>query len=304
MSATHSVPPARAVVVGDALIDELRDDRGVRELVGGAALNVAVGLRRLGVPTTLIAMVGDDEAGSHIRSYLADHGVELLASPSPRGSARAVSTRTDGGEPAYVFNPAAQGRRIRFGEAERDALAVAPLVVVSSWPFEDAEQTDELLDAVGVGLLAIDPNPRPGLLSDAAGFLRGFETAAGRARLVKVGEDDARLLYGRPLDEVRSRIAALGVPIVVATAGSAGASVTWSGEVASRGISALPGRIVDTMGAGDAVLAVLSDALLEGDGDWAAALQKAMDAAAATCRFEGGLLRLPTALEPRSHDGS
>ena len=34
----------RVVVVGDALIDELRDDRGVREFVGGAALNVAVGL--------------------------------------------------------------------------------------------------------------------------------------------------------------------------------------------------------------------------------------------------------------------
>ena len=45
------------VVIGDALIDEIRDGTGVRELVGGAALNVAVGLRRLGVPTTLIAMV-------------------------------------------------------------------------------------------------------------------------------------------------------------------------------------------------------------------------------------------------------
>ena len=45
------------VVIGDALIDELRDDAGVKEFVGGAALNVAVGLSRLGVPTTLIAMV-------------------------------------------------------------------------------------------------------------------------------------------------------------------------------------------------------------------------------------------------------
>ena len=73
---------ARVVVVGDALIDELRDDTGVREFVGGAALNVAVGLTRLGVPATLIAMVGDDEAGAHIRAYLADFGVELIATPS------------------------------------------------------------------------------------------------------------------------------------------------------------------------------------------------------------------------------
>jgi fructokinase len=59
----------RVVVIGDALIDELRDDHGVREFVGGAALNVAVGLSRLGVPTTLVAMLGDDEAAAHIRAY-------------------------------------------------------------------------------------------------------------------------------------------------------------------------------------------------------------------------------------------
>ncbi len=82
------------VVIGDALIDELRDDAGVREFVGGAALNVAVGLSRLGVPTTLVAMVGDDDAGAKIRSYLADHGVGLLPSPSPLGQ-RAGRRRTD-----------------------------------------------------------------------------------------------------------------------------------------------------------------------------------------------------------------
>ena len=37
---------AEIVVIGDALIDELRDEHGVREFVGGAALNVAVGLSK------------------------------------------------------------------------------------------------------------------------------------------------------------------------------------------------------------------------------------------------------------------
>jgi fructokinase len=293
----------RVVVIGDALVDELRDDTGGRELVGGAGLNVAVGLQLLGVPTTMIAMVGDDEAGAHIRAYLADFGVKLLASPSPFGSARAVSTRSRGGEPVYVFNGAAQNRRIVFGEPERAAVESAPLVVVSSYPFDDAEQTAELLGAVP-GRLAIDPNPRPGLLSDREGFVRGFERAAARADLVKVGEEDAELLYGRPLEEVRDAIARLGGGVVVATAGSAGASVAGHGEVIHRGISNLPGRIVDTMGAGDAVLAVLAAALVNGVDDWGVALQVAMDTAAATCRFEGGLLRLPVALEVKEHFGS
>ena len=50
----------RVVVIGDELIDEIRDEHGTRDVVGGAALNVAVGLSRLGVPSTLVAMVADD----------------------------------------------------------------------------------------------------------------------------------------------------------------------------------------------------------------------------------------------------
>src|SRR5690606_32155339 len=102
----------RAVVIGDALIDEIHDAGGIRELVGGAALNVAVGMRRLGVPTALIAMVGDDEAGEHIREYLVDHDVQLIESASPLGSSRAVVRRDADGEPTYVFNEAAQQRTI------------------------------------------------------------------------------------------------------------------------------------------------------------------------------------------------
>lgn len=290
----------RVVVVGDALIDELRDDRGVREFVGGAALNVAVGLTRLGVPTTLIAMVGDDEAGDHIRGYLRDYGVELLASPGPFGSSRAVSTRT-GGEPVYVFNEAAQNRAVVFGEAERRACQDADLVVVSCFPFDDPAQVEALADAVGSTPLAIDPNPRTGMMSDLAEFVRGFERLAAQASLVKVGEDDAALLYRVPLDGLRDRLRDLGAAVVLTTYGPAGAGLDAPGMEITAPISKLPGRIVDTMGAGDAVLSAIAASLVqdspEGEDEWGAALHRAMDVAAATCRCEGALLRLPSAID-------
>ena len=296
----------RVVVIGDALIDELRDDTGVREFVGGAALNVAVGIARLGVPTTLIAMVGDDEAGEHIASYLGDFGVELIASPSAFGSSRAVSVRAGGAEPVYEFNDAAKNRRVSFGEAERAAIADAPVVVVSCFPFDDVAQTLELADAVDGARLAIDPNPRSGMLTDRIEFVRGFESLAARAALVKVGDDDAALLYDAPLDELRARLVDLGVYAVVATQGAGGASVEAGDVVVTRPISRLPGRVVDTMGAGDAVLAVVAAALVDGAPDdesaWGDVLQRAMDVAAATCRFEGALLRLPSSLEETDLD--
>lgn len=289
----------RVVVIGDALIDELRDETGVREFVGGAGLNVAVGLSRLGVPASLIAMVGDDAAGEQIRDFLAEHGVELLASPSEHGSSRAVSTRSTGGEPEYVFNDAAQNRRVRYGDAERAAIADAPMVVVSCFPFDDAEQTRLLMDATASPStpLAIDPNPRSGMLHDRAAFVQGFERAASGALLVKVGDDDAQLLYGGSLDDLRVRLVGLGVGAVLATYGAGGAAIDAAGASVARGISELPGRIIDTMGGGDAVLAttvaLVRDRLPVDAEEWDAVLTRAMDVAAATCRHEGALLRTP-----------
>ena len=90
---TTSPTAARVVVIGDALIDRIVDGDEQRDFVGGAGLNVAVGLRTLGVPTTLIATLGADADGASVREYLRDHGVTLLASPAALGTSVAVSER-------------------------------------------------------------------------------------------------------------------------------------------------------------------------------------------------------------------
>lgn len=290
---------ARVVVIGDALIDELRDESGVRELVGGAALNVAVGLQQLGVPAVLIAMVGRDDAGDHIRSYLADYGVELIETVSPLGTSRAVSTRVNG-EPQYAFNDAAWARRIQFGATERAAIVDAAAVVISCFPFDDGPQTAELAEALAEteAIVAIDPNPRAGMLHDRDDFIKGFEALAPDAALLKVGDDDAALLYGTSLDELRQRLLDLGAQVVVATRGADGATIDADGFTVSAPISVLPGPIVDTMGAGDSTLSsLIAELVREGAPasahGWKAALDRAMDVAAATCRAEGALLRQP-----------
>ena len=287
-------------MIGDALIDEIRDASGVRELVGGAALNVAVGMRRLGVPTTLIAMVGDDEPGEHIREYLRDHDVTLIDSPAPHGSSRAVVTWSQSGEPEYVFNEAAQRRSIRYGDDARAALAQADVVAISCFPFDVPAEVDALVDALGDARVAVDPNPRSGMLSDRAEFVRGFERLAPRADLVKVGADDVELLYDGDLDALRERLRELGAGAVLATAGAAGAVLESDAGVFTAPIASLPGGIVDTVGAGDATLAAvaagLSEGMPEADADWQRLLDRAMLIAAATVRAEGGLLRTPESL--------
>jgi fructokinase len=292
---------ARIAVIGDALIDELRDPRGAREFIGGAALNVAVGLALLGEQATLVAMLGDDEPATRIRAYLRDYGVRLVESPSEHGTSRAVSDRTDG-EPRYEFNEAAQRRRIRFDDATRAVIDEADLVVVSCFPFDDAEQYAELVGAIAdpERRVIVDGNPRAGMLADRARFLANFEDFASRSLLVKVGDEDAELLLGDSLEAFVGRLRSLpGMRgAILATAGRDGASVSHADSVVHSGIVELPGPIIDTMGAGDATLSAIVQRVAESGvprsaDAWADALRAAMTIASATVRHEGALLRMP-----------
>lgn len=287
---------SQVVVIGDALIDELVDDDGTTHIVGGSALNVAVGLGILGIPATLIAMIGDDIDGALIRSHLDDHGVRLLPTITADGTGVARSERIDG-EPRYSFSDSMVARALDFDDAQRAAIADAEVVAVSGFPF-DVEAQAELLEsalAPTSAVVAVDPNPRTGLLHDADAFRERLVSFGGTAQLLKLGDDDAQLLFGQPVGEVAPRLLAR-YPYVLATEGRDGASVRVGDARWRHGTLVTPDAVVDTMGAGDAVFAsVLSEIARGGLGDieWYDALKRAMGIAAATIARPGALLRLP-----------
>ena len=281
------------VVLGDALIDELRDERGSVDAPGGSALNVAVGLSILGVPAQLVAMYSDDADGRSLSAHLAGYGVAEFSSPSPLGTGRAISDRSNG-EPRYSFSEAARARRITFTPEIRAAIAAAQLVAVSGFPFDDQEQVDELVDAVRGTTVLLDPNPRAGFLRDAALFARNLESFP--VRLIKLGEDDAHLLYDAPLDEVVARYSPHTT--VLATAGADGATVYDHGTTVHRPIVSSAHPVVDTLGAGDATFASVIASLAGGETDWATMLDAAMHIAAATIRNPGGVLQRSVTVSP------
>ena len=292
----------RVVVIGDALIDELREGEASRDFPGGAALNVALGLSILGVPATLIAMVGNDADGDRIRHVLKKHHVELLATDAPHGTSRAISDRTNG-EPRYIFNEAARQRAITFGQRERAAISEAKLIAVSCFPFDNQDQVDSLTSAIAdpSNRLAIDPNPRTGMMHDRQAFLRNFTTLAATSLLSKIGDDDAQALTSGDVLAFAEVLLHRGARSVMATAGAEGAwLVQQHATTIHEPITNLPGPVIDTMGAGDAsfsaVLAEISRSGLPTDPRLSAAmLRSAMRTAAATCRVEGALLRTPEA---------
>ncbi|MCZ2401610.1 hypothetical protein IV498_00025 [Paenarthrobacter sp. Z7-10] len=298
------MPSCSAVVIGDALIDEIDSPHGSIDYVEGAGLNVAVGLARLGIAVTLIAVIGDDNGGRSIRAFLQDHHVSLLATIGELGTSRAVSRRING-EPSYSFNPAAVRREVQYGEAEQQALAAADVVVISSFPFDNPGQVAQLEAAVPEprSRLIVDPNPRPALLRDARAFTSNFERIAARSLLTKISEEDAVLLGAADATAMADALLLAGAGHVLATTGSAGAFIaTAAGLRISQPVAVLPGPVIDTMGAGDATLAsTVKDLLAEIPATsllWMDLLTSAMAVAAATCRSHGALLQIPHSDEP------
>jgi fructokinase len=290
---------SRVLVVGDVLIDELVDESGSTSLPGGSALNVAVGLSVLGIPATLAGMVGDDDDAQTIRAYLARYGVPLIASINPLGTGRAVSDRT-AGEPTYSFNQSCKQRRLDFDDELRSALSEAGIVAISGYPFDNDSQAHQLATALAgaPASVAVDPNPRAGMLSDAAAFRRNLEQLAPMTDLIKLGDDDAGLLYTQPLATAIPRYLALGTGVVLATRGAAGASLLNATTRVDCPIRQLTAPIVDTMGAGDAtfatIVAGMHRGLLRSSDNWPALLSESMGIAAETIRSAGALLRLPS----------
>lgn len=284
------------VVIGDVLIDEMREAGHSVSVPGGSALNVAVGLAVLGTPSILVGMIGADDDGRLIRDYLDGWGVVFHATPGPHGTARAISDRR-GGEPSYQFNRASIEREIRVDDALTDLVGDAEVIAISGYPFDLGHQVDLLrgLIARSDAAVAIDPNPRHGMLVDRDAFRIQLEQVAASAALVKLSEEDAALLYQEPLEAVVDRYLPLVSMGVLATAGERGASLHRHESIDSRPIAADPRPIVDTMGAGDATFAVVLQAMsataASTPADWPRILETAMLTAAETIRHPGALLR-------------
>ena len=102
--------------------------------------------------------------------------------------------------------PRAQFKHMEEGTAEVESalvahskVAEAAVVAVSCFPFDVASQTRALAEALTGSVVAVDPNPREGMLHDRAEFVRGFEALAATADLVKVGDDNCSTFFRKEL---------------------------------------------------------------------------------------------------------
>lgn len=257
--------PSSFMVAGEALVDiVVPADGGPRHnAVGGSCLNVAVGLARLGVPTTLVTRIGDDELGELVLDHLRVSKVVLGPGSLVAGGVTSTATAhlDEGHAATYDFDLTWD---LPAPELPGNALGVH----VGSLGTTLEPGKDAILDLVGRAVrserfVSYDPNIRPFFLDDPEATWRDVREIASAARLVKLSDEDLRLLRADDAEEdvCRELLGGKQTELVILTRGPQGATAYT--EFSSLDVATPPTAVVDTVGAGDsfmaAVLAILCD---------------------------------------------
>ena len=293
--------PARVVTVGETMalmrtstIGSLAHLPSVDISLGGAESNLAIGLRRLGVPAAWVSRVGDDPLGTRVAREIRAEGVEVHCTVDPerptglmiKSRPSAATTRVDyyrAGSAASALTPGDLPAGL-IEQAEILHLSgITPLLSESA----HATNVAAVQRAVAAGVqISLDVNYRSRLgsrdrLADLLGeILEHVDILFG-------GPEELSILAPEATESDRHSLlralAADGRQVVVKLGADGGAALA-DGEIQEA-----PGHrvdVVDTVGAGDAFVAGYLSAQLEGL-DVAARLARANACGALACTTPG-----------------
>ena len=289
--------------LGSAVLDRLVDDRpdGLQyvDMVGGAALNVALTTRRLGIPTVLAAAVADDAAGQTIREFLRSENVALIDAGSGRPTTIAESRR-DGPTMQYRFNSSVPSGLLSIDADITARIRRAPVVVMSALRAGNGTDLSRLASALAgtTGICIYDPNPRSRGPEDIFAHRHEADVISPLNDIVKLAREDIELLYGGAPEDVTMRLIEQGVHAVVVTDGPRGASLVTENCAVTFASLIAAEDVVDSLGAGDAALGAIAARLYSNGWPsdqqmWRSVMEFAMEAAAVACRSAGGTASVP-----------
>jgi len=270
------------LAVGDPLIallpsePEAIDDCGeLRLYTGGAELNTAVGVSRLGVPSAWLGRVGNDPLGRRVSRTLEREGVLLdlvvVDTEAPTGL-YLREWLPDGVRRPYYYRSEGAGTRLHSSDwpvswpAALPAPTVVHLTGITAALSESANEALQFMIERGRdagALISVDPNYRPSLWPDPDRARELLGALVERADVVLLSEDDALLLAGST--EPERVLAALPGRhrAVVCKRGDKGA-IAWGLE-GRAAVDASPiSRMVDPVGAGDGFNAGFLASLMNG----------------------------------------
>lgn len=239
---------------GEALIDMLPRETQAGEpafapYAGGAVFNTAIALGRLGADVQFFSGLSSDLFGKILRDELAASKVDSSpAHISDRPTTLAFVTLTDGHATYAFYDENTAGRTLSpadLPDISAGALFFGGISLVVE-PCGEAYKALMLREAP-TKVTMIDPNIRPGFITDEAAYRARLDAMLAVATIVKTSDEDLAWLTGGT--DASHLFDGTGTQVVLLTRGADGVTVlTRDG---SRDVAATRATVVDTVGAGD-----------------------------------------------------
>ena len=244
---------------GEALIDMLPRTTTLGEPAfaphaGGAVFNTAIALGRLGAPTGFFSGLSTDLMGEILTTTLTASKVDTsLAARSNRPTTLAFVKLVNGQATYAFYDENTAGRLLSPADlptlpARVNTLFFGGISLVN----DPAAATYEALQAreSGTRVTMIDPNIRPGFITDPAPYRARITRMMARADIVKLSDEDLHWLMGAgDLTRLARQIIATGPSLVFLTEGAKGARAVTATQ--DRFVAAQKVTVADTVGAGD-----------------------------------------------------
>jgi len=250
-------------VVGEALMDLIPVSGGViSEMVGGGPCNSAKALARLGFSTTFIGGISSDGYGEAIERELLDSGVSLdFVHRSDLPTALAIATINEAGLASYEFKlDSTVSFNFHSSWLPKGNAEVIHIGSVATLLEPGASELYKWLSNKSATVV-FDPNVRPSIQSDKKIYRNSVERWIDLAKIVKLSEDDFSWLYENSESDVIANWLSRGTEIVVVTRAERGLSAfTKEGRI---DCPAAKVKLVDSVGAGDTIGAVIVEGLLK-----------------------------------------
>ncbi len=253
----------------------LVDALNFQKIMGGAELNVAIGVKRLGHSVEYISQVGKEPLGEYVIKTIKSHqvGTTYISEDPDHWTGHQLKQLVTKGDPEvvnYRKNSAATFlTKDVIEKVNLDDVKIAHMSGIFPAISETAQETFRALLKRLVDkniLITFDPNLRPPLWPSTEVMAKTLNELAGSADIVLPGANEGKILMGSDDPEEIADFYLKGerTRIVMVKVGPEGAYVkTKDGESFTvKGFKV--DKVVDTVGAGDGFALGVITALLEG----------------------------------------
>lgn len=259
----------KVICPGELLIDFICTDRDTSLLnstnfikkAGGAPANVAVAIAKMGVESSVLASVGDDQFGDFLIEKMRRYGVDTsnIMKLNNAHTTLAFVSLTSDGERDFRFMRSAD-KMYHFDLIPKELLEESKVIHFgSAMAFLEGELQSTYYKLLQYAIqnnktITFDPNYREALFGDKKEVFKKHSKEFIRySDIVKVSLEEAEIITGiKDIELAAKKINQLGAKYVLVTLGEKGTLISSTNNL--EYIQTVPVKMVDATGAGDAFI--------------------------------------------------